>query len=51
MNSAIIQILEEKRNKLRNQIMKKKIFSTKLEREILKKYDELLLEQYSKFCS
>mgnify|MGYP004628671371 CR=1 FL=1 len=51
MNSVIIEILEEKRNKLRNEVMKKKIFSTKMEKEILKKYDELLLEQYTKFCS
>ncbi len=51
MNSAIIKILEEKRNKLRNDIMRKKIFSTKKEKEILKKYDELLLEQYTKFHS
>lgn len=51
MNSAIIEILEKKRNKLRNEIMKKKFFSTKKEKEMLKKYDELLLEQYAKFHS
>lgn len=51
MNSAIIEILEKKRNQLRNEIMKKKLFATKKEKEILKKYDELLLEQYTKFCS
>lgn len=48
MNSAIIELIEKKRNELRNEILKKGIFSSKIEKEILKKLDELLLEKYKK---
>ena len=48
MNSAIIEIIEKKRNKIRNRILRKGVFSSKQEKEILNKLDELLLEQYKK---
>ena len=48
MNSAIIELIEKKRNELRNKIIKKGFFSTKKEKEILNKLDDLLLEQYKK---
>lgn len=48
MNSAIIEMIEKKRNELRNRILRKGIFSSKKEKEILNKLDELLLEQYKK---
>lgn len=48
MNSAIIELIEKKRNELRNKIFKKGILSSKTEREILDKLDNLLLEQYEK---
>lgn len=49
MNSEIIKIVETKRNELRNTILKKGLFSTKKEKEILEKYDLLLMEQYNKY--
>jgi len=48
MNSAIIELIEKKRNILRNRILRRGIFSSKKEKEILNKLDELLLEQYKK---
>lgn len=48
MNSEIIKIIENKRNKLRRIIMIKGLFASKKEKELLNKYEELLLEQYSK---
>lgn len=51
MNSEIIELIEKKRNKLRNKVLRKGIFASKLEKEILKKYDELLLEEYSKLIN
>lgn len=51
MNSAIIGLVEKKRNELRNRILRKGFFSSKTEKEILNKLDELLLEQYKKLLS
>lgn len=48
MNSEIINIIEKKRNELRNNILRKKIFVSKTEKEILNKYDNLLMDQYNK---
>jgi len=48
MNSAIIELIKKKRNILRNRILRRGIFSSKKEKEILNKLDELLLEQYKK---
>ena len=48
MNYNIIRMVEKKRNELWIRIKKKKIYSSKKEKELLKKYDRLLLEMYKK---
>lgn len=48
MNDIIIKGIEEKVIKLRNRIVKKGVFASKKEKEMLKKYEALLLEQYKK---
>ena len=48
MSSEIITIIEEKIIKLRNRISKKGVLASKKEKELLEKYEELLLEQYKK---
>lgn len=49
MNNEIIKIIETKRNKLRRRIIVKGIFASKKEKEILNKYEKLLMEQYVKY--
>ncbi len=51
MNSEMISIIEQKRNKLRNIVLKKGIFASKIEKETLEKYEELLLNLYSKLLT
>ena len=48
MNKAIIEKIEKETIKLRSRISKKGIFASKLEKELLKKYEKLLIEQYKK---
>ena len=49
MNSEIIKIIEEKRNILYREIKRKGILAKKYEKEILKKYDDLLIQYYKKY--
>lgn len=51
MNSEIIRIIESKRNELRRKIMTKGFWITKEEKRLLDKYEELLLEQFSKLVN
>ena len=51
MDYNIIRMIELKRNELLIKIKKRKIFSTKLEKELLKKYDKLLLDMYKKISN
>lgn len=51
MNNEIIKLLEKKRNEIRSRVLRKGIFASKSEKELLDKYDELLLEQYSKLIN
>lgn len=51
MNSEMIKLIEKKRNEIRNNILKKGIFASKKEKELLNKYENLLLDQYSKFIN
>ena len=51
MDFSLIKIIEEKRNNLWIKIMKRKFLSTKKAKELLKKYDELLLDIYNKISN
>ncbi len=44
----IIMPIEEKRNSLRKEILKENIFSKSKKMDLLKKYDELLIQKYQK---
>jgi hypothetical protein len=44
----MIEIVEKKKNKVIKEIRKNKLFSNEQNKELLKKYDELLMEKYRK---
>lgn len=45
---CVIMPIEEKRNKLRKEILRENIFSKSNKMKILKRYDALLIEKYQK---
>lgn len=42
---SVIKPIEEERNKLRSELFKKGVFASEAEKEVLHKYDQLLIEK------